>query len=298
MKLLEKLLKTIFKLAGSRILHRFQASSIEKVLKKSIDLLDEQTLLEMKAFVVQQQTASGGFADKAGNSDLYYSLFGCYLAEALDIPDVMPSLKQYVKTRIQTGDIRGISLYCTAILHTKLWENESLPPKLKQKIAVETQQPGKQEAGYSNFLSLISFYYLENYVGLYRIQKQLKTIDIKRNLPCPVTAAHLVLQYCFGKPTHELEELMHSFYRGNGSFMAIHQAPIGDLLSTAVSLYALDFVKADLRALKPDCLNYVDSLYADGGFCATELDVSPDVEYTFYGLLALGALSTAVSGKQ
>lgn len=298
MKLWEKLSKTIFKIAGSGILQRFEASSIEKVLKKSIDMLDQKTLHELITFVVWNQTSSGGFADKAGKSDLYYSLFGCYLAEALNIPQLIPPLKKYVNEQIQRDDIRGISLYCAAILHAKLWENESLPPELKQKIAAEMQESGSRENLYSNFISLISSYYLGNYVGLYRIRKQLQTIDMQTNLPCPVTAAHLVLQYCFGKPTLELEERMHSFYRGDGSFRAIQQAPVGDLLSTAVSLYALDFVNTDLRPIKPDCLQYIDSLYIDGGFCATELDVSPDVEYTFYGLLALGALSTAASSKR
>jgi hypothetical protein len=66
---------------------------------------------------------------------------------------------------------------------------------------------------------------------------------------------------------------------------------MGDLLSTGVALYALRFVKHDLRIMKPECLEYVDSLYANGGFCATVLDPGADVEYTFYGLLALGALA-------
>jgi len=77
----------------------------------------------------------------------------------------------------------------------------------------------------------------------------------------------------------------------NGSFAAVKNAPVGDLLSTGVALYALKVAGADIRKIAPDCLEYIDSLYSDGGFCATILDPDPDVEYTFYGLLALGALA-------
>jgi len=82
-----------------------------------------------------------------------------------------------------------------------------------------------------------------------------------------------------------------SFYRGKGGFAALHQTPTEDLLSTAVALYALHFTDSDTRLIKPDCLGYVDSLFRDGGFRSTESDVEIDIEYTFYGLLALGSLN-------
>ena len=110
-------------------------------------------------------------------------------------------------------------------------------------------------------------------------------------MPCSVTAAHLILHDCFRMPVKELENRVNEFYRGNGSFAAVMRAPTGDLLSTGVALYALRFVNSDITMIKPDCFSYIDSLYSAGGFCATVADPDPDVEYTFYGLLALGALS-------
>ena len=68
-------------------------------------------------------------------------------------------------------------------------------------------------------------------------------------------------------------------------------APCEDLLSTAVALYALHFLDADIRIMKPDCLIFIDDLYDNGGFRATKYDSVTDVEYTFYGLLALGSMS-------
>ena len=81
-----------------------------------------------------------------------------------------------------------------------------------------------------------------------------------------------------------------SFYRENGGFTALNHAPYEDLLSTGVGLYALNFINADLRLMKPECLDFIDSLYENGGFRSTQTDFETDVEYTFYGLLALGSL--------
>jgi hypothetical protein len=178
-----------------------------------------------------------------------------------------------------------------AILYAKLFGHETLPSAFLKEVRNDFFKAENQQALYSDFLSLMTFYYLEDYSGLYKIQQKLKTIDITTEMPCPVTAAQMVLQHCFGKSTCEMEKRLNSFYREKGNFAAISRAPIGDLLSTAVALYSLMFVKADIRIIKPDCLSYVDSLYTEGGFCATFLDADPDVEYTFYGLLALGALS-------
>jgi hypothetical protein len=77
-----------------------------------------------------------------------------------------------------------------------------------------------------------------------------------------------------------------------GGFVAFPNAPIPDLLSTAVSLHGLAGMEADLRLMKEPCLDFVDSLWsAEGGFHGNWTDDALDCEYTYYGLLALGHLS-------
>jgi hypothetical protein len=78
----------------------------------------------------------------------------------------------------------------------------------------------------------------------------------------------------------------------SGGFLAMPNAPLPDLLSTAVSLHALEAVQADFSRLKEPCLDFVDSLWnATGGFHGNWTDDTLDCEYTYYGLLALGHLS-------
>jgi hypothetical protein len=65
-----------------------------------------------------------------------------------------------------------------------------------------------------------------------------------------------------------------------------------DLLSTAVALHALDATQSDWRADREVLLDFVDSLWsAEGGFHGHWADDTLDVEYTYYGLLALGHLA-------
>jgi hypothetical protein len=77
-----------------------------------------------------------------------------------------------------------------------------------------------------------------------------------------------------------------------GGFTAAPDAPIPDLLSTAVALHALDALEVPWRQWREDVLDYVDSLWtAAGAFHGSWADDDADAEYTFYGLVALGHAS-------
>jgi hypothetical protein len=275
--------KSIFNLIAAKSLQKISENSIETVLAKSVRMIDNETLAEMRAFVISRQTGEGGFADRGGKCDIYYSLFGCYIAEALGVDEVMPSLKKYVKSIVTANNYEGIHLKCSVILHAKLFGTAHMPAVLKKNESLQAQ--------YSDFLNLLTWYYSKDYYSLYRVQRKIKTIDTSVEMPCSVTSAQLIIQYCIGKPEKEFVTRLNEFYLKNGSYAALKRAPAGDLLSTGIALYALEYVNYDTRIIRPDCLSYVDSLYSQGGFCATVFDTDPDVEYTFYGLLALGALS-------
>lgn len=262
-----------------------RANSIEKVLKRAMRMIDLRTQTEIRAFVKSRQTQEGGFADRGGRCDLYYTLFGCLIAEAMGMDEVMPALKDYVKNISLSGKPEGIHHKCAIILWAKLFGAGSIPDTLRK--------PSPVYATYSEFINLLAGFYAEDYLNLYRIQKKFTGMDTKILMPCSVTAAQLVLLNCTGRPAKELEERMFQFYREGGSFSPLLRAPAGELLSTGVSLYALRFVGADIRMIAPVCLEYVDSLYLDGGFCDSQEHDVIDVEYTFYGLMALGALCDA-----
>ena len=77
-----------------------------------------------------------------------------------------------------------------------------------------------------------------------------------------------------------------------GGFRASPLAPIPDLLSTATALHTLGALGCPLEAVREGCLDFIDTLWSNqGGFHGHWNDDLMDVEYTFYGLLALGQLA-------
>jgi hypothetical protein len=282
MKFLEIFSKNIFKLFAGRFLDRLRENSIETTLARSVSMLDAQTIDEIKNYIKGQQTSAGGFADRGGNCDLYYSMFGCFIAEALKIDEVKPALKIYLKNTIETEELSGIHLKCAVILYVKLFGNRTLPSILIK--------DGNLAAQYAGFINLLAYYYSGDYISLLLNSHKLKKIKLRAEMPCSVMAASLILQENNRKPGDEPWQWMKGYYT-KGSFSAFSKTVHGDLLSTGVALYSLRFANSDLSIIKPDCLTYIDSLYSEGGFCATSFDAVPDVEYTFYGLLGLGSLT-------
>jgi hypothetical protein len=291
MKFWVKFLRIIYRLIALPWLRKAQAKSIESVLLKSMDLLEPEMLNEIASFIRTKQTKQGGFADKAGNCDLYYSLFGYYIAETLSLHEMNEPLKRYVKKTVSDNALAGVHLYCASILYVKLHGLDRVSENLRKQVVQDLTQTKNQLSGYTNFLGILALYYFGDFLGIKKILNKYKSSKLSDTSPCPVTAATAILLEIAGKPDPSAEHKLKSYYRENGGFAALKQTPAEDLLSTAVALYALNFMDADIRLIKPDCLTFITDLYHEGGFCSMQLDVDTDVEYTFYGLLALGALN-------
>jgi geranylgeranyl transferase type-2 subunit beta len=74
----------------------------------------------------------------------------------------------------------------------------------------------------------------------------------------------------------------------DGGFFAGDQAPIPDLLSTFTACVSLHILDSMDRVETEKALDLIQHLQCPGGgFSATLMDVSPDTEYTYYGLATL-----------
>ena len=98
----------------------------------------------------------------------------------------------------------------------------------------------------------------------------------------------LAMQHQTGRqPDSALVRWLSQRQDATGGFYASDASPIPDLLSTAVSLFTLRLIGADAA----DASDFIRAHWLDsGGFAPTLYDDYSDVEYVFYGLLALGAL--------
>lgn len=291
MKLWARFSKRIFKLVVDFQLEKLHSKLLETVLHQSTQLLDPLMMDEMRSFIVNQQTPDGGFADRAGESDLYYTLFGYYLAETLSVTTVNDRLAQYVSKIVSAGALSGVYQYCGAILYAKLIGLDEHTEKLHRQIVIDLNHPRPNQSEYSLFLGILALYYLEDYSGIRKVIKKSSKSFTLIDHPCPVMAASAIIFGITGIQTIDADKALLRFHHPYGGFTTLRGAPMADMLSTGVALYALHFLDADLRHIKPDCLQFVDDLYDHGGFRAIATDPLVDVEYTFYGLLALGSMN-------
>jgi len=291
MRLLEKLSANIFRIITGKQPVIFRQFSPEVVLKRSLEILDENAANGFKTYITGSIHHSGGFVDKAGKPDLYYTLFGVFLAEAFELRDVLKATAEYVEHEIRNTEPVGVNLHCASILISKYSFDKKLKRNLQKKIRTNLDHGLIKQPVYGMFLTLLACYYSGDIMGLLKVKKHLHNLSGNEILPSTVIAAMTVLQHIFGQPTADLINKLHDFYDSRGGFRAVKTAPVPDLLSTAVTLYAYYFTQQDLRTIKPDCLSFIDSLHHEGGFGANILDPEPDIEYTFYGILGLGSLA-------
>jgi len=272
-------------------------------------------------FIESQRHPQGGFRDRAGNSDLYYSVFGVEAAQALQLTLDENWLLQYVRSFGNGETLDLVHVSCLA----RCWS--AIPVRFRTDCPVEQfvdriLQFRKLDGGYDvslesyqgtlygSFMAVGAFqdlgYPIPHLESLGDFAEGLRdpnggffnSLDIPISL-VPQTAGAIRLMRYLGRSADEAKagEYLLSCFHPQGGFCASSFIPIPDLLSTATSLHALDTLKIDLGPASELCLDFVDSLWTNkGGFYGQWEDTHADVEYTYYALLALGHLSLLSSG--
>jgi len=278
-----------------------------KLLGDSADLIRD--------FLRSQLTPLGGFADRAGNTDLYYTVFGLEGLFALRADLPTRQLLGYLRSHGDGAELDFVHLSCLC----RCWA--AMPTGSISDIPVSlildrvesfrsadggyAQEPGQADGTlYGCFLALGAYQdlcvELPNVAGLLRCVDRLRAEDggyaNQLDLPfglTPSTAAAVTLlrQYHAEVPAGVAEWLL-GRQHAEGGFYATPLAPIPDLLSTATALHALSGLHVNLEPIRERTLDFIDTLWTSrGGFHGNWSDDTLDVEYTYYGLLALGHLT-------
>ena len=254
-------------------------------------MLDETSRAEVADFVKTQQHKNGAFTDRAGNPDLYYSLFGAWLSKALSLDDQLASLKNFILTG-KFASSKGVSQFSVLLLGLMTGVPEYRKTGIIKLIRVfrETKNLGP---AYRFFLFMLSFdaLYGKNRLLYFFTGIILRFYKPSEDLPCSFLAALLLAKFITGGKINRETLLLQAFFEKGEGFKAFREQPNADLLSTAVALFALKKTGTDLRLIAPDCLKLAGEYYDNGAFLSGDGDLSRDLEYTFYGLLILGVLS-------
>lgn len=319
------------------------------LLRKALNLLDEQGREEALQFLLSQHNTDGGFKDRGGRSDLYYSLFGGMMLRAwgrghgadgkgqrawsrekrkgrqeygdgrretgtgkrekeiLDDVDLYRHLQdsklstesilklgQFID-RQSTSEVTGFIERCCLVLLQKELKTDRF---FRMKTLLSLGKSFWKER-YSINLSYRSFVLFLTLDAVFPFQQIFKLVAKKivartivdKNSPCSEVAAKVFLRKMMNENRSDEQELLKSFACELGGFKAFLHLQQSDMLSTAVALFALNYAGCDLRLLKPACLDFIQSNYSEGAFLSGDGDQTADVEYTFYGLLALGVLA-------
>lgn len=284
-----------------------------QVARLAPKLLGESAPL-VEAFFRSQLNADGGFGDRGGQSDLYYTVFGLegLMALRADVP-----LERVAPFLQAAGDGVGLDLVHLACL-ARCWA--AFPPTRRcaapaEAIAARIGQYRSTDGGfdvqpaaaqgslYGCFLALGAYQDLglplPEPARMLDCIACLRTADagysnqagMSQGLTPPTAAAVVLLRQLGGQPDSALGGWLMGRFSREGGFFASPLAPLPDLLSTATALHALAALHVDFAPLVEPTLDFLDSLWTNrGGFYGTWEDDTLDCEYTYYGLLALGHL--------
>ena len=297
-----------------------------QVARLAPKLLGESTEM-IASFLRRQQNDDGGFKDRTGNSDLYYTIFGVDGLLALQAELPTARIASYLKSFGSGEGLDFVHLCCLARAWTAIAgrsSTDSCVADFRERILRRIEQFRSKDGGYSPvtgaecgtaygcFLALCAYQDLKaNVPEPLRLAQSLKFLETadsawmnERVAVAPAvqrlkvgstnaTAAAVTVLRNLSLPVNpSVGGWLLARCHSAGGFLAAPNAPMPDLLSTATALHALAGLQVSFEQVKEKCLDFIDTLWTnEGAFHGHWGDEHLDCEYTFYGLLALGHLS-------
>jgi prenyltransferase beta subunit len=265
-------------------------------------------------FFRERINPDGGFQNRAGASDLYYTVFGLDGLIALQQEPPIERTSAYLSAFGDGASLDFVHFACLVRAWAALRRQH--PHDLLDRFVARVESYRSADGGYATTpgSAIGSAYAMFVALGVYQdlgrdmpspermvdAMASLRAADgsysIEPGLPSgltPITAAAaVVLRHLAGRLDRDTGMWLLDRCHTGGGFFAAPAAPVPDLLSTATALHALSSLKVPIGGIREACLDFVDSLWTNrGGFYGTWADDDADCEYTYYALLALGHLS-------
>lgn len=257
-------------------------------LQAGLQLLDEESRQEIARFVKGRQHRSGAFMDRGDQPDLYYSLFGFWLASALDLRSELESLREFIRNR--KDESHPVDRFAGMLLEQAFFQKKERPHTLFREWL---KRDHTVNFSYQLFLFLLVFdarYGKKRWLYFF-VRLLLRWYQPFVGSPASLVAALAVARHEVGLNTEKIQQQLVGYFNEGIGFRSFEQVETGDMLSMGVSLFALQKTGFDLRLIAPTCFQFIEQNFEQGAFLSGDGDATRDLEYTFYGLLALGCLA-------
>ena len=271
-----------------------------RTLQRAVGALGDEALALIRHFVQERMTANGVFMDRSGREDIYYTSFGMLLSHVLGIHRNCETTRLWLdRVDREQLDMVHYAAYVRSRMINEWEQNkiEFLLKNIKRKAirplsSFEVVPNMDAESPYAQFI----FYSLCEDTGNipptvcltpYRIDGG-GYANTRQGSPSTnaTAAALMVTGQSEGYSSTRDVEWLRDEQKPNGGWCAEQNTPLPDLLSTATALFTLHCYDIKPRYSATD---FIEGHWLDnGGFAATLLEDESDVEYLFYGLLALG----------
>ncbi|TLX76454.1 hypothetical protein E9993_06070 [Labilibacter sediminis] len=284
------------------------SANILDTLKSGKGQLGREAIDHLSAFVRSQLLQDHSFMNKSGESDLYYTSFGWMLCLVLGIHLDTDKMAGYLSHQHEDDlDLIHYTAFkrCELILYMRKKGRALTWLKTQSKQRVRDLNDFKHmphqniSSPYTQFIWISLLEDTGNKLPeKSKIEKNLEQyrhetggfMNVSDGLTATTNATTAALSV-LGQISNGKQEKAIGFLKSmqdiSGGFKAAPSAPVPDLLSTATALFVLKSYKE-----KPNyqALEFIEAHWAEsGGFIATLLDDKSDVEYCFYGLLAIGS---------
>ncbi len=295
-------------------------------LRRAPILMNSTACNRISNFITDQLTSEGGFANRAGLCDQYYTMFGLSCAATLNTPLPLNKITNYLR-QCDPETLDLVHLVCWTKSHSIIklirwkryylflrnifhwqWHFKSNIDfnKFRSTDGGFTAEGAEGKSNpYSIFMGLNL--YQDHGVNIPDMARMIAALERCRTangafhnpaggeqeMLSSTSAAILTLRQLTGKIDYQALDWMASQQGATGGFHASPATPMPDLLSTAVALFTLQVCGYSLAKMSDSARGFIlDHWHENGGFTGTLVDECADCEYTFYALLALGALST------
>jgi hypothetical protein len=283
--------------------------------RKAPARLGPDAAARVAAFLRGAACPDGGYSDRAGRSDLYYTGFAVEGLLALGEEPAWDALAAYLD-RFGGGEGLDLAHLASLVRAWAAFPPGRIDPSTRLGLLRRIESFRTADGGYAMEPGLPKGSVYGAFVALGacqdlgvamrdrdRLAKGLLACAAKNggfaNEPgmadgvTTVSAAAAVLFRELGAPVPAgLDGWLLARHHADGGFSAAPGVPVPDLLSTATALRALGALGVSLDPLREPCLDFVDALWdARGAFAGSPGDRTVDVEHTWYGLLVIGLLA-------